>query len=118
MSEAERKLLKIYDGSRPNEEDLFETSNVNQLAWTLVVVFAGVIIWLCIALVNAENQRYALISKKCQDPLFKAEIDQQCLVHVHSREHWWQHLWYGFTHVVPASPEVPARPRRVPPPAA
>jgi hypothetical protein len=117
MSEAEHKLLKMYDGSRPKEEDLFETSNVNQLAWTLVVAFAGVILWLCIALVNAENQRYALASKKCQDPLFKGEIDQQCLVHVHSRDHWWEHLWYGVTHVMPSSPEKPAVRRRVPEPA-
>jgi hypothetical protein len=116
MSEAEHKLLKMYDGSRPKEEDLFETSNVNQLAWTLVVAFAGVILWLCIALVNAENQRYALASKKCQDPLFKGEIDQQCLVHVHSRDHWWEHLWYGMTHVMPSSPEKPAVRRRVPEP--
>jgi hypothetical protein len=91
---------------------LFETSNVNQLAWTLAVVFAGLTIWLCIALVNAENQRYALASGKCQDQMFKGEIDQQCLVHVHSRDHWWEHLWYGFTHVIPSAPEKPVVRRR------
>ena len=105
MSDAEREILKIYEGSRPTEEDLFETSNVNQLAWTLVVVFAFATIWLCIALVNAENQRYALMTNKCPDPLFKGEIDRQCLVLVHSREHWWQHLWYGVTHVKPPRPD-------------
>jgi hypothetical protein len=102
MSDAEREVLKIYEGSRPTVEDLFETSNVNQLAWTLVVVFAGIILWFAIALVNAENQRFALMSNKCPDPLFKGAIDQQCLVTVHSRDHWWQHLWYAVTHVTPA----------------
>jgi hypothetical protein len=116
MSDAERKLLKMYDGSRPNEEELFETSHVNQVAWTLVVVFAGVILWLCIALVNAENQRYALMTGKCQDPVFKGELDEACLVHVHSREHWWEHLWYAATHVISFEPEKPAV-RRKPAPA-
>jgi hypothetical protein len=106
-SEAEGKLLKMYDGSMARDEDLFETSNVNQLAWTLVVLFAGVIIWLCIALVNAENQRYALMTNKCPDPVFKGEIDRQCLVTVHSRDHWWQHLWYAVTHVMPSAPQEP-----------
>jgi hypothetical protein len=105
MSDAERDILKIYEGSRPKEENLFETSNVNQLAWTLVVVFAFATLWLCIALVNAENQRYALMTNKCADPLFKGEIDRQCLVMVHSREHWWEHLWYGVSHVSPPKPD-------------
>jgi hypothetical protein len=105
MSDAERDILKIYEGSRPKEENLFETSNVNQLAWTLVVVFAFATLWLCIALVNAENQRYALMTNKCPDPLFKGEIDRQCLVMVHSREHWWEHLWYGVSHVKPPRPD-------------
>jgi hypothetical protein len=109
MSEAEREILKIYDGSRPRDEDLFETSHVNQVAWALVVVFAFAIVWLSIALVNAENQRYALMTNKCPDPLFKGEIDRKCLVHVHSRDHWWEHLWYGVTHVTPPAPEKGAR---------
>jgi hypothetical protein len=117
MSDAERKLLKMYDGSMPNEEDLFETSHVNQLAWTLVVLFAFVIVWLCIALVNAENQRFALASGKCQDPLFKGELDVKCLVHVQSRDHWWEHLWYAATHVVRFEPEQKVV-RRRPQPAA
>ncbi len=92
----------MFDGSKPNEQDLFETSNVNQLAWTLVVLFAGVIIWLTIALVNAENQRYALMTNKCADRIFKGEIDQRCLLLVRSRDHWWEHLWYGMSHVTPS----------------
>jgi hypothetical protein len=99
MSEKEGKLLKIYDGSLPVEEDLFERSYINHLAWTLAVIFGGLVIWLAIALVNAENQRNALATGMCADPLFKGEIDRKCLVLVRSREHWWQHLWYGMTHV-------------------
>ncbi len=102
MSDVEEKVLKIYDGSRPVEEDLFNTSTVNQLAWTLVVLFAGLAVWLAIALVNAENQRNALMNKQCADPVFKGEIDTRCLLVVKSREHWWQHRWYGATHLTPA----------------
>jgi hypothetical protein len=101
--EREGEVLKIYDRSKPVEEDLFETSNVNQLAWTLATVFGGLVIWLSIALVNAENQRYALETKKCADPIFKGELDQKCLVMVRSRDHWWQHLTYAMTHVSPTA---------------
>jgi hypothetical protein len=105
MSDVEEKLLKIYDGSKPDVDNLFETSTVNQLAWTLVAVLTGVVLWLCIALVNAENQRYALMTKQCADPVFKGDVDQRCLLTVSSRDHWWEHLWYGATHVRPANPD-------------
>ena len=101
MSKAEEKLLKIYDGSMPNEEGLFEIRYINQLAWSLVVVLIGVVIWLSIALINAENQRNALMTKQCADPVFKGEVDRKCLELVSSREHWWQHLWYGVSHLSP-----------------
>ncbi|TFW27309.1 hypothetical protein [Massilia horti] len=107
MSDKERRILKMYDGSLPNEEDLFETSHVNQLAWTLVVLLGGVIVWLCIALVHAENQRFALASNKCQDPLFPGNVDHQCLMTVQSRDHWWQHLGYAVTHLTQSAPEAP-----------
>jgi len=102
MSDAEKKILKIYDGSRPVDDDLFETSTVNQLAWTLVVLMAGLAVWLAIALVNAENQRNALMTKQCTDPVFKGEVDVVCLKVVSSRPHWWEHLWYGMTHLRPS----------------
>jgi hypothetical protein len=51
--------------------------------------------------VNAENQRNALISKQCRDPVFKTELDKSCLRTVQSREHWWQHLSYAMTHLHP-----------------
>ncbi len=104
--EAEKKILRIYDGSRPVEEDLFETNLINQVAWTLVVLLAGVVVWFALAVVNAENQRFALINKQCQDPVFKGEVDKQCLLLVNSRAHWWDHLWYGVTHLRPEDPGV------------
>ena len=76
MSEGERKVLEMYEGARPREEDLFETSHVNHVAWSLVVILFGICIWLCIALVNAENQRYALMTNKCPDPVFKTGVDK------------------------------------------
>jgi hypothetical protein len=111
MSNAEGKILKIYDKSKPDEEHLFDSSNWNHLAWTLVVVLAGLVFWLAVALVNAENQRNALVSKQCQDPIFKGEIDQQCLLTVHSREHWWEHLGYALRHVKPEAPAPVGRSR-------
>ena len=99
--EAEKKILKIYDGSMPVEEDLFETNMINQLAWTLVVLIGGLAVWLAIALVNAENQRHAMATKQCVDPVFKTEVDVACMKVVNSRPHWWDHLWYGLTHLSP-----------------
>jgi hypothetical protein len=103
MSDVEKEVLRMYDRSKPVDADLFETTHVNQVAWTLAVLFGGLVIWLCIALVNAENQRYALESHKCADPLFKGELDKKCLVMVHSRDHWWQHLGYALMHVRPTA---------------
>jgi hypothetical protein len=117
MSDIEGKILRIYDKSKPEDEDLYETSHVNHVAWGLVVVLAGLVVWLAIALVNAENQRNALAAKQCRDALFKAEIDRQCLLTVRSREHWWQHLWYGVTHVKPEDPNAGHRYDRRPAPA-
>lgn len=104
MSDVEGKILKMYDKSMPDEEHLFDSSNWNHLAWILVVVLAGLAFWLAIALVTAENQRNALATNQCQDPVFKGEIDRQCLLTVRSREHWWQHLWYGMSHLKPERP--------------
>ena len=103
--EAEKKILKIYDGSRPDVKDLFEVSHVNHVAWTLAVLMAGLALWLGIALVNAENQRHALMTKQCADPVFKGEVDVICMQVVNSRPHWWEHLWYGMTHLQPSIKE-------------
>ena len=98
-NDVEREILKVYEGSRPKEENLFETSNVNHVAWSLALLFLLTTIWLGIALVNAENQRHALAKNMCPDPVFKTGVDKKCLVTVRSRDHWWEHLVYGATHV-------------------
>lgn len=100
-NDVEREVLKMYEGSRPNEDDLFETSSVNHVAWSLAAVFGLAAVWLAIALVNAENQRHALVNNMCRDQVFNQGVDKKCLVTVSSRDHWWQHLWYGVTHVRP-----------------
>jgi len=105
MSDAEGKILKMYDKSKPEDEDLTDTKYYLHWLWGVVAVLVAMVFWLCIALVNAENQRHALASNKCADPVFKGEIDRQCLRTVRSRDHWWEHLWYGVSHV---KPEVPA----------
>jgi hypothetical protein len=99
--EAEGQVMKIYKESSPALETLFEWSHINHVAWSLVIVFMGLIFWLCLALVNAENQRNALISKQCRDPVFKTEVDKKCLRSVQSREHWWQHLTYAMSNLSP-----------------
>jgi hypothetical protein len=112
MSDAEGKILKIYDKSKPEDEDLTDVHYHMYWAWGLVAALVGVVFWLCVALVNAENQRYAMLTNKCADPVFKGDIDRQCLRTVNSRDHWWEHLWYGVSHVRPEAPEKPPVVRR------
>jgi hypothetical protein len=95
----EQRILSMFDKSSANDEDLFETSHVNHIAWSIAVVALGLVIWLAIALVRAENHRYALESGMCQDPVFKGKVDVDCMKTVRSRDHWWEHLWFGVTHV-------------------
>ena len=98
---AEGEVMKIYKESSPVIETLFEWAYINHVAWSLAVLALGFIVWLVIALSNAENQRNALLTKQCADPVFKGEIDKKCLRTVHSREHWWEHVSYALTHVSP-----------------
>jgi hypothetical protein len=81
MSDSEGKILKIYDKSKPEDEDLHDVSYYMHWLWGVVVLLVGVVFWLCIALVNAENQRNALATKQCADPVFKGEIDRAVPAH-------------------------------------
>ncbi len=101
MSGKEKDVMTMFRESEPSEDGLFEHSYVNHLAWSLLVVAIGLVLWLAIALVNAENQRNALMTKACVDPVFKNELDLKCLTLVRSREHWWQHLAYALVHLRP-----------------
>jgi hypothetical protein len=98
---AEGEVMKIYKESSPVIESLFEWAYINHVAWSLAVLALGFIVWLVIALTNAENQRNALMTKQCADPVFKGELDKKCLRTVHSREHWWEHVTYALTHLSP-----------------
>lgn len=100
-NEVEKDVMKMYRESGPDINTLYEYSYVNHIAWSALVVAIGLIIWLTIALANAENQRNALRNRQCADPVFKGEIDSHCLKSVHSREHWWQHVTYALRHVKP-----------------
>lgn len=101
MSDREKGIMEAYDALEPDGKRLFAVSRVNHLAWSLVVLLAILACWLAAALVNAENQRHALMTKQCQDRVFKEEVDKTCLLTVRSREHWWQHLGYGMGHLSP-----------------
>ncbi|MET3132178.1 hypothetical protein AAKU55_002448 [Oxalobacteraceae bacterium GrIS 1.11] len=74
---------------------------MKQLPWTLLALTTGLIFWLGLAVVNAENQRNALITRVCADPVFKGEVDAKCLANIASRPHWWQHLSYAMSHLRP-----------------
>lgn len=72
---------------------------MKQLPWALLSLAVALMLWLALALVSAENQRYALYSGRCADAVFKTEIDTKCVATVESREHWWQHLGFALTHL-------------------
>ena len=99
MNEVEKKLMSMYRETLPPRVFVGEPGTTNHLAWSLLALALGLIVWLAIALVSAENQRNALISKACQDRVFPAEIDTRCLAFVTSRAHWWQHLSYALGHL-------------------
>jgi hypothetical protein len=101
MTDREEGIMKLYGELEPDEKRLFSVSNVNHLAWSLVVVLVILAGWMGAALVNAENQRNALMTKQCQDRVFKEEVNKSCLWTVQSREHWWQHVGYAMGHLSP-----------------
>ena len=98
MNENEKKVMAIYRETRPPSVFVGAPSTVNHLAWSLLAIAVGLIIWLTIAVTHAENQRYALMTRVCQDRVFDAELDLHCLDFVQSREHWWQHVHYALLH--------------------
>ncbi|HEY0585154.1 MAG TPA: hypothetical protein VGD52_03405 [Pseudoduganella sp.] len=101
MDQREEGVMRAFRESAPDEAGLVQRTWVNHLAWTLVVLLSGLVFWLVVAVVNAENQRHALANKQCRDQVFKEEIDRQCMLSVQSREHWWQHLYYAMKHTKP-----------------
>ena len=68
----------------------------SQLLPTLFLLALAVIVVLTVVLAKTENQRYALLTFQCEDPLFKGH-DMKCLEQVHTRPHWWQHVFAALT---------------------
>ncbi|MGK5025272.1 hypothetical protein [Janthinobacterium sp. RB2R34] len=96
--EKQKTLMSMYRETRPREF-IGEKSTTNHLAWSLLVVLVALAFWLALALAAAENQRYALQTKACQDRVFPTEIDTACLKQIRSREHSWQHIGHALVHL-------------------
>lgn len=96
--EKQKTLMSMYRETRPREF-FGEKSTTNHLPWSLLILLTALAIWLALALAAAENQRYALQTKACQDHVFPTEIDTACLKQIKSREHWWQHVGHALMHL-------------------
>lgn len=97
MNEKEKAIMAMYQASRPGHFS-GAASMVNHWAWSALALALGLIVWLLIALVHAENERNALMTRACQDRVFPAEVDARCLARVRTRAHWWQHVAYALSH--------------------
>lgn len=97
MNDKTKSVMSLYDATRPGEY-VGEASTTRHLPWSLLVIVVGLIFWLVVALINAENQRNAMMSKACRDRVFPAELDHGCLASIHTRAHWWQHVAYALAH--------------------
>ncbi|MDF3037226.1 MAG: hypothetical protein K0S28_2500 [Paucimonas sp.] len=73
----------------------------------ILIVSIGFNIILSLALINTENQRHALMTRQCEDPLFGGP-DKKCLKFVESRPHSWQHWTYALTHILGYDDDTPA----------
>jgi hypothetical protein len=69
---------------------------MKKLPWTLLGIALVLVLWLALALLNAEGQREEMLARACAGPLAKGVAAPQCAV---LGQHWWQHLAYALTHV-------------------
>lgn len=60
---------------------------------TLMVVLAVLVLWMGVALVRVENERYALVTGMCRTSIGTADL--ACLERTSTRTHWMWHLWYA-----------------------
>ena len=73
------------------------TTTTPHPAYKLALVALLVLVaWLAAALVQAENQRYALSVGMCVDKTLLM-ADPACLAKVESRTGWYWHIYYGLT---------------------
>lgn len=65
-----------------------------KVSFVLICLFA---VWLSVALVRVENQRYAMQIGMCKDESLGIGFSQSCLRKVETREGWWWHMFYALT---------------------
>jgi len=59
-------------------------------------VLSLLVVWLCVALVRVENERYALFVGMCRSAEAPGmPIDAACLAEVETRTSWLWHLFYA-----------------------
>ena len=63
------------------------------LAALLVAIAA--IIWLTVALVRTENERYAMTLGMCMKEAPFVSADYECLKTIRTRTAWWWHVYYA-----------------------
>jgi hypothetical protein len=56
------------------------------------LVLVAIIVWLSVALVKVENQRYAMQVGMCKETI---GWDYSCLAKVETRTNWYWHLYYA-----------------------
>ena len=56
-------------------------------------ISTALILWLSVALVRVENERYALVTGMCDSPT--GMPDRKCLQTVETRTGWWWHLFHA-----------------------
>ena len=60
-----------------------------------LTILSVLVIWLAVALVRVENQRYAMQVGMCKDQTFGIGFSPTCLKTVETRTSWMWHLLYG-----------------------
>lgn len=60
----------------------------------IVVVLTALVIWLGVALVHVENERYALQTGLCKYDAASLQMFD-CLKSANTRLGWWWHLYYA-----------------------
>lgn len=67
-----------------------------KLSVVLSSVLSLLVVWLCVALVRVENERYALFLGMCRSAqIAGAPVDATCLAEVQTRTSWLWHLFYA-----------------------
>lgn len=64
----------------------------SQLLWVIAVLIA-LLLWIGVALVRVENERYALLIGLCKVGI--SVTDNTCLINIQTRTAWWWHLYHG-----------------------